>query len=310
MDRGKSDLARGAPRFRSRARTPGSVGTLVAVALVAWLLGCVTRSPSIPDPEQRRQSAESLARQAGFRKIEIDPVEERVLPIATWLRPGRPNAALHVYIEGDGVAWRSRRRISEDPTPVEPIGLALAIADPTDANVLYLGRPCQYGFSDESLCRPFLWTAARFGETMIDAMDRRLSRLRDAPGLARGPLHLIGYSGGGVVATLLAARRHDVDQLVTVAAPLDIDTWTRRAGVSRLAASLSPMDHLEELRGLQQIHFAGRDDTRVPLAATESFLRALEPDTTSRLLIIDEMDHRAWPSRWRAIVTEHRLFDE
>jgi hypothetical protein len=72
--------------------------------------------------------------------------------LTAYYRLGQPGAALSVYIEGDGLAWMSRRRLSRDPTPVDPLALDLAALDPA-ANVVYLARPCQHTEHDP-LCEP------------------------------------------------------------------------------------------------------------------------------------------------------------
>ena len=319
------------PAKRGRARSRSRI--LTAVVLGSWI-GCSFVPGPLPDPGQRLRAARARAEEAGFEPLrsadetgdEPAGLEGERLPIAAWFRAGDANAGVHVYIEGDGLAWRSRHRVSRDPTPIDPIGLALAIADPSRANVVYLGRPCQYGFAGSRACRPLLWTAARFGEEGVEAMDQRLSRLLVRLGLEAEPLHLIGYSGGGVVAALVAARRisrnpaaadmpgirmaeRRLDQLITIAAPLDIETWTRLAGVSPLAASLSPMDSVGCLRRIRQHHFAGRRDRAVPLGAITPFLRALGTDAPARLEVVEDMDHRSWPGRWKEIVMRTRLFE-
>jgi pimeloyl-ACP methyl ester carboxylesterase len=53
-------------------------------------------------------------------------------------------------------------------------------------------------------------------------------------------LTLVGYSGGGTIAVLLAARRSDVAEVITVAANLDVGYWTQRDGLSPLTGSLDP----------------------------------------------------------------------
>lgn len=111
------------------------------------------------------------------------------------------------------------------------------------------------------------------------------------------------------MATLLAARRDDIRELITVAAPLDLDGWTRSAHISPLASSISPMDRVEALRSLRQHHFVGGDDTRVPIAAIEAFHQALGADAPSRLTIVDGMDHGSWPGAWRRLVETHALFE-
>ena len=58
-------------------------------------------------------------------------------------RYDKPGNDLNIYLEGDGLAWVSRREPSRDPTPDNPIGLRLAAIDPAP-NVIWLARPCQY----------------------------------------------------------------------------------------------------------------------------------------------------------------------
>jgi pimeloyl-ACP methyl ester carboxylesterase len=280
------------------------------LALAASSFGCAIGT--IPDPQQRIRKAEMIASNSGFTRLESEASDGDSLPVAAWVRAAtnRPadSLALHIYIEGDGLAWRSRRRFSPDPTPLHFTALKLAAADPSQNAIVYLGRPCQYGIPPDSACRPIFWTAGRYSETVIDAMDRRIDALITQIG-NDAPLTLIGYSGGGVVATLLAARRDDVRLLVTIAAPLDIDGWTRSAHISPLVASHSPMDSIEAVRGIRQHHFVGRNDTRVPIAATEAFHRALGRDAPSRLTIVEDMDHGSWPEQWRALIETNGLFE-
>ena len=48
---------------------------------------------------------------------------------------------------------------------------------------------------------------------------------------------LIGYSGGGTLAWLMASRIPETTRVVTIAANLDIDEWTRIHGDSPLSGS-------------------------------------------------------------------------
>jgi len=216
-----------------------------------------------------------------------------------WARVA-PNArCTHVYLEGDGYAWRTRNRASSDPTPVDPIGLRLAARDKSGATVVYLGRPCQY--LDESApqanaCRPILWTNARYGDAVVDALNQQLDRVVEGAG--KGVIRIVGYSGGGVLAALLAARRTDVAAIATIAAPLDVDAWTTQSGVTPLYLSKRPMDEVEWLRGVRQDHFNGGADAIAPAETTRRFVRAGGTDAPVRVHVWPEMTHRGWPARW------------
>jgi pimeloyl-ACP methyl ester carboxylesterase len=197
--------------------------------------------------------------------------------------------------------------VSDDPTPVDPVALRLAAADRSDAAVVYLGRPCQYRPASAPLCSARFWTTERFADAVVDAMDRRLDAL--VPEQSEGRhLALVGYSGGGVVAALLAARRDDVALLVTLAAPLDVEHWTRTTRTSPLAGSLTPMDAVEALAHTPQLHFVGELDRVVPREATERLVARLPSGAPARVVVVQGIDHGGWPARWTALVRDHALW--
>ena len=82
-----------------------------------------------------------MASDARWQRLDtVDP-----LPAVGWAR-GRAEV-VHVYIEGDGVAYSTPTSPSPDPTSVTPTSLLLARQDNASA-VAYLGRPCQYVSGD------------------------------------------------------------------------------------------------------------------------------------------------------------------
>ncbi|MEI7432050.1 MAG: hypothetical protein WCL27_16505, partial [Betaproteobacteria bacterium] len=92
------------------------------------------------------------------------------------------NQRLTVYIEGDGAAWITPYHPPRDPTPSQPVALALAASDSSDA-VVYLGRPCQY--LDEPLlakCSASWWTNQRFAPEVISAYEQALDLLKTESG--------------------------------------------------------------------------------------------------------------------------------
>lgn len=126
---------------------------------------------------------------------------------------------LIVYVEGDGYAWISRTQLSDDPTPRRPLALELAVADPRP-NVTYLARPCQYvSGRNRRNCLPAYWDTAGYSEGVISAFDTAVTTLVRRAGTHK--VFYVGYSGGGAVAALVAARRSDSAGLVTVAGVLD-----------------------------------------------------------------------------------------
>jgi poly(3-hydroxybutyrate) depolymerase len=199
-----------------------------------------------------------------------------------WMRfevaaAGRPLAAampsdalqarpLTVVIEGDGRAHDRHGRASADPTPDRAVGLDLAQAWPGPA--AWLGRPCQY--VRDALCEPADWTTHRFSEEAVAMTDAAVSALMARAKADR--VVLVGWSGGGVMATLVAARRDDVAGLVTIAAPLDVAAWTRSRGLSPLAG-LDPAD-LGTL-DIPQLHLTGAFDPMVRPGVVKETARRL-----------------------------------
>lgn len=208
----------------------------------------------------------------------------------------RPTGHLVVYIEGDGRAWVSRTRLSDDPTPRQPVALSLAAADPW-GDVVYFGRPCQY-LDRRRLdrCPPRFWSVARFNASVVEGMSAAIDaekELRQASSIS-----LVGFSGGGTVAALIAAQRDDVDSLVTVASPLDHDAWTRFHRVTALDQSENPARVDWYARPVCQVHFAGTRDATVPASLIGAYAARLPP-VISRVIKVDGYKHRCcWADRW------------
>jgi dienelactone hydrolase len=233
-------------------------------ALLASLLvsGCST----LPDAATRLNSAQAVAATQGWqaRRLRTDTFR-----LQAWVPAARPTSeTLTVYVEGDGLAWLGSGTPSDDPTPVRPMVLRMAMAQP-GGNAVYLGRPCHYTRDLDAQCAAPYWTAKRFAEEVITAMDQGLDALKRERGATH--LVLVGYSGGGAVTALLAERRHDVSAWITVAGNIDTHAWTEQHRLSPLAGSLDPMTTSARLRELPQWHFVGRHDAVVPAALVERF---------------------------------------
>ena len=184
------------------------------------------------------------------------------IPLVGFRKPGGSEVnRLIVYIEGDGKGWLSRSRLSNNPTPADPIGLRLAIRD-SRPGLFYLARPCQYVHPDTlERCSPSLWSTARYSKHVIEAMSHAVTAAKRAQS---DRLTLVGYSGGGVIAVLLAAHRLDVDRLITIAAPLDTEAWVKYHSVSPIVESLNPLETATATGSVSEFHFHGEQDQIVP----------------------------------------------
>jgi pimeloyl-ACP methyl ester carboxylesterase len=210
-----------------------------------------------------------------------------------------PGPILTVYIEGDGRSWRRRNQPSADPTPRHSVALALAMQDPVPA-VLYLARPCQFQPQPlPSECDVSVWTSHRYSETVITAMNAAINEA--AAGFEQ--VALVGYSGGGTVAALVAARRQDVAWMITVAANLDHRAWTELHGVSPLTGSLNAADFAHAVERIPQLHLVGGKDKTVPLAVIQSFLDQMSDGSRAQVKVEPEFDHDCcWEIAWPKII--------
>ncbi len=216
---------------------------------------------------------------------------------------------LAIYIEGDGLAWISRRRQSSDPTPTNPVALRLATRD-SSAKVAYLGRPCQ--FSQEEMdraCVPAYWGSHRYSEAVIRAIDQAIEKTKQE---AKAKiLNLFGYSGGGAVAVLVAARRSDVASIVTVAANLDHVRWTAMHEVSPLTGSLNPADYAPQVQHIRQIHLIGQDDTLVPQEVARAYIARMTDERETTIVVLPDFDHHCcWVKAWPELIERYELASE
>lgn len=198
---------------------------------------------------------------------------------------------LNVYIGSDGTPWNGNRP-SEDPTPRNPLALRLMASDPGAA--IYLGRPCYHGAADSAGCGARLWTSGRYSREVIDSMEAALKRHLSSHDV--GSVRLIGYSGGGCIAALLAKRVPEADSLVTIAANLDIVAWADYFAYLPLVDSLNPADLPRLEPQLRQLHLVGSRDRNVPPQTIERFRNV---QSTAEFRFFDDFDHVCcWESEW------------
>ncbi|MEB6380945.1 alpha/beta hydrolase [Leclercia adecarboxylata] len=263
----------------------------VLINLSLLLMGCISAD--------LQSTAQKIASKSGLisEKFDVDP-----FPIVGWHRITPPVNVLHVYIEGDGFAWKTRTTPSDNPTPRNPTGLKLAAAD-NHASVLYLARPCQFiGPPLPASCSVNIWTQDRFSPVVIEAMNAALTQA-----VARYPgvkIDLVGYSGGGNIAALLAARRSDVRSLRTVAGNLDVAWVNALHHVTPMPAAESAIDRASALRALPQIHYSGEADTTVPPAVARRFQQAVG-GTCVQTEVVSGLSHGSdWAAVWPRLLAQ------
>lgn len=264
---------------------------LLALLGAALLAAC----SSIPSPVERRQQAAELAQTQHWQALQLQAGIFRLQAYA----PRKRSAELTIYLEGDGFAWLNSLQPSPDPTPLDPLALRLALAQP-DGNAAYLGRPCQYLGVTQQPCQQRFWTDARFAEDVVHSLNLGLDQLKASAGAQR--LVLVGYSGGGALALLLAARREDVARVVTVAGNLDHAAWTRHHRVSPLLGSLNPATFRSALTGLEQLHLVGEQDQVMPPQLAEDFVDGYPHGHHAQVRVLPGYDHHCcWANDWNRL---------
>ena len=275
---------------------------MLAGLMALLLAACQT----IPSPMERKLQTDALAAANGWAEKQIP--SGRFELTAYLPRTVSPANTLTLYFEGDGFAWQSHSTPSTDPTPGNPLALRLALAHPT-GNAAYLARPCQYVAAQSGGCHPRYWTEARFSPEALEAANSATDVLKRHFGASH--LVLVGYSGGGAIAALLAAQRDDVVQLVTVAGNLDHRAWTSHHRLHSLDASLNPADVANTLSHLPQIHFIGGRDRVMPPQLSQRWPRGFIGPQSANLRIVEDFNHHCcWADQWVTLLVGSHPSDQ
>ena len=111
-------------------------------------------------------------------------------------------------------------------------------------------------------------------------------------------VRLIGFSGGAAVAILVAARRGDVDSIVSVAGNLNHEEVNLFHKVNLLRGSLNSIDVVDKIKHIPQVHFIGSDDEVIPAKISTDFIRA-QKVTCAKQVIVPSVGHiDGWIMHW------------
>ncbi len=268
-------------------------GLFLAILLLS---GCVASSFLY----MRSETAQRIAAPAWMIKRDIlaSPYVLRA-----YERIHNKGGVANIYIEGGASEFSDINEWSDNPTPINPVALHLSSKDSFD-NVIYIARPCQYnGLVSGDKCDSSDWNENRFSERILNAFDDALDDIAGRYGIYG--FNLIGYSGGGVIALLLANNRSDILSVRTIASPLDIDTQYGVLGDVNLSGSLNPKDFASKLSNIPQYHFIGGQDRFIPPSILHSYVQSVSDDRCIKTMFIQEASHdRGWVDKWSELLDE------
>lgn len=265
-------------------RLPAVISGCLVLFSGLQLSGCATLAERV----------EAEAARYGFTRVVVPGTE---FPHVVFLNKvdsvGMP---LHIYLEGDGSPWIAGDYPAPDPTPRQPIMLRLMALD--DAPSLYLGRPCYLGLAQGSYCDSSLWTHARYSKRVVDSLESALRRL--LPHYKTSGLVIIGHSGGGTLALLLAERFDATRAVLTLAGNLDTEAWADYHGYLPLTDSLNPAKRCGLRAGIVERHYVGLRDREVPLNIAERYIAA---HPLAEIIPVPDFDHGCcWDQLWPGIL--------
>ncbi|MFI3241985.1 MAG: hypothetical protein R3Y43_05405 [Alphaproteobacteria bacterium] len=190
--------------------------------------------------------------------------------IASWQKINSSNAAVKIYIEGDGNSFNSKGYPTNNPTPRGKFFRGLAFND-VNENVVYLARPCQ--FVNDEKCTKLFWTTGRFAPEVIQSMASAIKEVSQD-----SEVELVGFSGGGQVAGLVAVLHPEINvKFITNYAPnLNHETWTRDKRLLPLKDSMSLNNWQNEYLQIEQMTYIPEKDKIIEPYITIDFLKGDE----------------------------------
>lgn len=202
---------------------------------------------------------------------------------------------LTIYIEGDGLAWISRRKISTDPTPTNPLAFKLALNDENE-NIIYLARPCQYVSNDN--CNKNIWTISQYSTNVLKSYKEIINHLSKT----YKEIHLVGYSGGaGIVMYLGTIENESVKTIRTVAGNINHNELTKILNISQLKKSINFYSIEKKLKRTPQIHYYGLKDITVPNELHISYKKRNQDSNCISVESVDKVSHNeGWLEFWKS----------
>ena len=166
-------------------------------------------------------------------------------------------------------------------------------------DALLLESGALHTIHDEEHCSVPYWTQKRFAKKIILAIDEAITIMASSSKIK--DVHLVGYSGGGAVVAMVAAKRSDIASIRTVAGYMDHVALNSKAGVSPLTGSLDPIRAAPRLKSVPQIHYSGKGDKRVPSWVLKNFRKAVGSSDCISLRQVNATHEEGWEKIWTRV---------
>jgi dienelactone hydrolase len=256
---------------------------LIAILILAlFLSGC----------KGYNRDLESIEKFSHFEKVLVKGGD---FWITTYQKISNKNKPYVFYIEGDGSAFNGKYRVSSNPTPKSHLLIDLAAMDERP-NVVYIARPCQYTpMHLNPTCNSKYWTNKRLSDDSVQSLNDVINSINNN----HNKFSLVGYSGGGGVAVLIAARNHMVKDIITIAGNLDIVAFTGHHKVTPMIGSLNPIDYAWEVRNIPQLHVSGGKDTIVPPFIANKFVQKASSNCVKQMIFQNTTHWKGWDIIWK-----------
>ncbi|MGB5792908.1 alpha/beta hydrolase [Poseidonibacter sp.] len=265
---------------------------ILLLLLVVLFTGC----SSIPTVNERIIISNKLIKHLELKKEIIDSEKFKIYT----LQKKSKCKNLRIYIEGDGFSWIMKTKISDNPTPINPLSMKLFIKDNSSCKV-YLARPCQY--VNDILCEKKYWTSHRFSGQIIDSYTETFDKLKRKIGNLS--FEIVGYSGGAAIATLISSKRNDIKYIITVAGNLNHKHWTSKKKITPLTHSLNPVNFSYKLEKIKQVHLIGSNDKIIDESNFNSYISYFENTSNIKKIVYKGFSHHNnWEENWNKILLD------
>lgn len=241
----------------------------------------------------------------GANTKKIHPSAQPIIPASLFKTSiTQKTDTLWVFIEGDGTPWHLGRWPAKKPYVQTPVAHPLWLY--TQAPALYLKRPCYFNTPKNPMsapkklpkgCTPNWWTSDIYSSLVVSQLNnelhKQLTKLRYKNYL------LIGHSGGGTLAMLMAKQaRHKPRLIVTLAGNLNPAQFNKRHNLPTNTNTNTNMLIMPPVK-IRQWHYAGEKDTLIPF---ELINNTCQKNTQSRCYKLNNTTHtEGWSSHWPTI---------